>query len=182
MLLRTPRLILREFEETDLPAVHEFGSDPEVYRYQRFGPRTLEQSREYVLRAIARSREQPRRHYEAVVILKAEQRVIGACRLTVSDGENRQGDIGYDLNRGQWGKGLGTEAAWRLVSFGFDELKLHRICATCHVLNKASARVLEKCGMALEGRLREHIFSKGVWRDDLQYSILEQEWWGVEEH
>ena len=60
--------------------------------------------------------------------------------------------------------------------FGFGELKLHRLWATCLADNTASARVLEKLGMQLEGRLRENEWFKGRWWDTLHYAILEQEW------
>ncbi len=41
--------------------------------------------------------------------------------------------------------------------------------------NVASARVLEKVGMRREGRLRDHRYAKGRWRDSLLYAILEGE-------
>jgi RimJ/RimL family protein N-acetyltransferase len=52
---------------------------------------------------------------------------------------------------------------------------LHRIFATCDSENRASARVLEKAGMQLEGRKRSHLFVKGRWRDSLLYAILEED-------
>ncbi len=42
--------------------------------------------------------------------------------------------------------------------------------------NVASARVLAKLGMRLEGRLREKQCMKGRWWDTLVYAILEHEW------
>lgn len=63
-----------------------------------------------------------------------------------------------------------------LVSYGFNELLLHRIIATCDPRNGASARVLEKSGMTKEGKMRENIWIKDEWRDSLMYSILEHEW------
>lgn len=182
MLLRSYRLLLREYREEDLAALHEFGSDPEVFRYQQFGPRDERQNREFLDRAIARSAEKPRVSYDLAVILKEGATLIGSCRISVADRANGQGTIGYDLHRGYWGRGLGTETAWLLVSYGFDSLKLHRVSARCDPENKASARILEKCGMHLDARLRETRFFRNAWHDQLEYSILEQEWWGVEEH
>lgn len=63
-----------------------------------------------------------------------------------------------------------------LVNFGFKELNLHRIYATCDPRNGASAKVLEKIGMVKEGRLRENLLIKGGWRDSFVYGILEHEW------
>jgi hypothetical protein len=74
-----------------------------------------------------------------------------------------------------WGKGYATETANALVDFGFDKLNLHRVFATCDPANTASAHVLEKIGMKREGRMREHMWARGKWRDSLLYAILEHE-------
>ena len=42
--------------------------------------------------------------------------------------------------------------------------------------NTASAHVLEKLGLRLEGRVREKEYYKGRWWDVLLYGILKQEW------
>jgi RimJ/RimL family protein N-acetyltransferase len=60
---------------------------------------------------------------------------------------------------------------------------MHRIWAGCLAENTASARVLEKLGMRLEGRLRDNEFFKGSWWDALIYAILDHEWQpGPENH
>ncbi len=175
-MLETERLILREFEKADWEAVSDYFSDPEVYRYQRGGPYSSDQAQEYVNRAIERRLQQPRQHYEYVIVLKSESQLIGAVRLSINDVANGQGNIGYDLIRKYWGRGFGTEAAQRMINFGFNELKLHRITAGCNADNHASAHVLEKCHMRLEAHFHEDLFVKGSWRNELIYAILEQEW------
>jgi RimJ/RimL family protein N-acetyltransferase len=59
-----------------------------------------------------------------------------------------------------------------LLRFGFDRLDLHRIAATCHPDNRGSSRVLEKAGMELEGRMRDHKLIRGEWRDSLLYAAI----------
>ena len=63
-----------------------------------------------------------------------------------------------------------------IINFGFQELKLHRISSQCIADNAASARVLEKVGLRLEGRLRENEYFKDRWWDTLQYGLIESEW------
>ena len=84
-----------------------------------------------------------------------------------------EADIGYELAPDQWGRGYATEAARAIVAFGFTELRLHRISAWCIAENTASAHVLEKIGMWLEGRLRENEYFKDRWWDTLLYAMLE---------
>lgn len=68
---------------------------------------------------------------------------------------------------------MATEAARLLIDFGFKELHLHRIYATCDPRNIASYKVMEKLGLTFEGRMRENLLIKDGWRDSLLYSILE---------
>lgn len=52
-----------------------------------------------------------------------------------------------------------------LLRFGFAQLQLRRISATCHPDNHASSRVLEKAGLVFGGRMRSHLLVRGAWRD-----------------
>jgi RimJ/RimL family protein N-acetyltransferase len=76
--------------------------------------------------------------------------------------------------------GYATETAKALLKLGFDTLGLHRISATCDVLNKASFNVLEKIGMKREGHLKEDIYLRNRWRDSYIYAILEQDWKNID--
>jgi len=176
LTLPTERLVLREFTKGDWQAVHEYASDPEVVCHVEWGPNTEKETRDFIKRAMASYREKPRCGYQFAVILKEEDRLIGACGLHVSNRDHREAWIGYCFNRHYWGKGYATEAARRLVTFGFDELKLHRIFATCDPQNERSVRVLKKTRMQREGRFREHKWVKRRWRDSLLYAILNHEW------
>lgn len=173
---RTERLVLRDFEVADWTSVHSYASDSEVVRYMDWGPNTEEDSKNFIQRAIAYQKEQPRKKYTLAIVLKKKDTLIGGCGIHVSNPDNREGWIGYCLNHNFWGQGYATETAKALLKFGFDQLNLHRIFATCDPANIASAHVLEKIGMKHEGHLREHKWAKGKWRDSLLYAILDYEW------
>ena len=175
-VIRTSRLLLRELQETDWQAVHTYASDPEVVRYMEWGSNTKEDTTNFIQRSITAQMEQPRKSYELAIVLKEDDRLIGACGIHVSDRNNREGWIGYCLNRQFWRQGYATETAKALLGFGFDRLCLHRIFATCEPANIVSAQVLEKIGMQHEGHLRENKWAKGKWRDSLLYAILDYEW------
>jgi len=140
-----------------------------------WGPNTEEETKAFIQRALAEQKEKPRRKYTLGIVVRNENKLIGGCSIFVSNIDNREGWIGYCLNRHFWRKGYATETANALVEFGFDKLSLHRIFAICDPANKASAHVLEKIGMKREGHLRENIWAKGKWRDSLLYAILEHE-------
>lgn len=173
--LTSGRLILRDFTEDDYEAVHSYTSDPEVVKYMPWVLFTEEETHKYVQNKVARQSISPRDGYELAITLKDDGALIGECYIS-RKGPNSEGDIGFVLNRNYWGKGFATEVTQILLGFGFKDLRLHRITATCDPQNVASSRVLEKNGMRLEGHFREHKLMRGKWRDSLFYAIIDHEW------
>jgi RimJ/RimL family protein N-acetyltransferase len=176
--LETPSLVLRELATDDGPAVHEYASDAEVVRYLDWGPSTVDETAQFL--AVARTAREalPRTVYHLAIVLRATGNLVGGCRIEIRSAANGVGDLGYVLARPHWGRGYATEATRALVGFGFEQLALHRIWATCDVRNAASARVLEKIGMEREGLLRHSVRRKGEWQDSYLYAILEPDWRG----
>jgi RimJ/RimL family protein N-acetyltransferase len=174
--IATERLLLREFDESDGPALHAFESLWEVTRYQSFDQRSLAESHDYVMASIEAAREDPRHVYDLAMILKGEGRLIGRCGFAIGDPDDEQAVLWYTLHPDAWGHGYTTEAARAVVDFGFRSLGLHRIWADTDPANVASIRVLEKLGMRLEGHLREDARVNDAWADSLIYAILEREW------
>lgn len=170
--LQTPRLLLREFTYDDFSAVHAYASDETVTRYTDWGPNTINDTEEFFREAVNAANAQPRDSHLFAITL-SQSPVIGCVRLGIVNRADRVGDLGYVLNAGFWGQGIATEATKRLLAFGFDELSLHRIFATCHPENVGSTRVLEKAGFQLEERLTDDKFVRGAYRDSLLYAILE---------
>src|SRR5262245_16906139 len=141
-----------------------------------WGPNTEEETRAFIGGAMRSRQASPRLHYDLAVALAESDAVIGGCRIWIESPEHRDGSIGYSLTRACWGRGYATEVAQGLLQFGFETLGLHRIWAIVEPENTASARVLEKVGMQREGRLRDHRYAKGRWRDSGVYAALAPEW------
>ena len=80
-------------------------------------------------RGLEVQKENPRHHYTLAITLKTGKKLIGSCGTHASNPDNREGWIGYCLNKQFWGKGYATETAKALVEFGFKKL-LHRAFAT----------------------------------------------------
>ena len=180
MLLRTDRLILREFVEEDWRAMFEYQSDPLYLRYNPWDQPDAGKARDFAAMFVRHQIEEPRRKYQLAIVLPGkEDKVIGNCGVRVQNIGDHEGDMGYELAPWHWGKGYATEAASAMLNFGFEELGLHRISAHCIAENTASAHVLEKIGMMLEGRLREKEWMKGRWWDTLLFAVLRDEWLGV---
>jgi RimJ/RimL family protein N-acetyltransferase len=166
------RLTLREFAATDEAPLHAFVSDPEVTRVTAWGPNAPEDTRAFLDGVLADARSSRRERYALAAVETASRRLLGSVELSVESREHRRGELGFVFDPAHWGHGYATEATGLLLQFGFESLELHRIAATCHPENRASARVLEKAGMSFEGRMRGHMRVRDGWRDSLLYAVV----------
>jgi len=176
MRLITERLILREFVGADWRDVLAYQSDPRYLRFYPWWERTSEDVQEFVGRFVDWQMESPRIGFQLAIVLPATGQLIGNSGIRMAEANATEGDIGYELSPAHWGRGYATEAAGAMIDFGFRELMLHRIFASCVAENDASVRVLEKLGMRREANLRENCWMKGRWWNTLLYAILDREW------
>jgi RimJ/RimL family protein N-acetyltransferase len=152
--LETERLILRTFEPGDAEAIHAVHSDPSTFEFIGSEPaRSLDETRA----RIARAADHQARHGFAMsaVVERASGRVIGDCGLQLLEG-GPEVELGYRLGREFRGRGLATEAGRAWIEHGFGALGIERIVAVAWPDNKASLRVMEKCGMRRVGRGRHY--------------------------
>jgi len=102
--------------------------------------------------------------------------LLGSIRLDRVDLVDRRASLAIGLlRREDQGRGLGTEAVRRVLTYGFDELGLHRVSLRVLADNSRAIRSYEKCGFQVEGRERETVFLDGAWRDDLIMGLLSHE-------
>ena len=148
----TQRLVLRPSRESDVPDVFAgYARDPEVTRYLLWRPHlTMVETEAFIVSQIAR---RGRSEEQTWVITRAEEdRALGMIGL----GARNSYELGYVLARPEWGKGYMTEAVKALADLALAQDGIYRVFALCDVENLASARVLDKAGFELEGRLGRH--------------------------
>ncbi|MET3729547.1 RimJ/RimL family protein N-acetyltransferase [Fictibacillus halophilus] len=175
-MLKTTRILFREMVAEDWKAIHQYASKEIVSQYQPWGPNQEDDSIAYVNEVINDAKKKPRIRYAFAVVEKQSNMLIGGGEIQITSLTNRVGEIGYVIHPDYWGKGFATETGRLLLKFGFENLQLHRIFATCDPRNQASEKVLKKLDMKLEGKMRETILLKDGWRDSLLFSMLKHEW------
>lgn len=148
VILRTERLTVRNWIETDRDLFHEINSDPEVMAYFPF----------------RRSRAQSDALFDKLrstigetgfgffaIALADDDRPIGFCGLARTDLEPVLPDgtveIGWRLARRHWGKGYVTEAAAALLAHGFEKCGLQEIVSFAVRDNTRSTAVMSRIGM-----------------------------------
>ncbi len=84
-------------------------------------------------------------------------------------------EVGYWIGEAYWNKGVMTRALKAFSAYAFDKLGMVRLYATVFEWNPASARVLEKAGYLLEGRLRKYVTKNGRIADALMYALVKED-------
>ncbi|NVM93370.1 GNAT family N-acetyltransferase [Arthrobacter wenxiniae] len=173
MKLATRRLVLRDYGASDFEAVHAFASDPRTTAFVDWGPNAEQDTLDFLEFCRRKASEVPRTNHTLAITRDGE--VIGSAGLTMNARARRdrarEAEIGYTIRPDQWGNGYATEAAAALIDFGFSQLHLSRITATCRPENVASAGVLQKVGMGQVGLLKNDRLISGRWMDSLVFAI-----------
>ncbi|MEX3619477.1 GNAT family N-acetyltransferase [Paenibacillus glucanolyticus] len=172
MQMESKRLMIRDFQEEDWASIHAYASDPLVTEYTMWGPNTEEDTSNYLKEIFQMMKQNPRDSYELAIVLKENGRLIGGVGLHRS---KTNAELGYCLNSHYWRQGYATEAARAMSEFGFKELGVNRIFATCRPGNVGSAGVMCSIGMKQEGHLRQHLWFKGGYHDSYLFSLLREE-------
>ncbi len=170
-VLETARLVLRPIRRQDAQDIFSYASDPEVARYVLWEPhKSIAETRSYI-RCI---RSLYRRGLPAswAVVLRETGRVIGTIGFMWYSDVNSAAELGYSFSRMFWNNGYATEALRAVIASAFSTLSVNRLEAQHDVRNPASGRVMEKCGMQKEGRLRQRIRNKEEFIDTVLYAIL----------
>lgn len=151
VIAETPRLQLRRLVHGDVDALLGVYGNAEVVRWVGDGqPLTRSDCERWVA---VTHRNYARRGYGMFAIdLQEGERAVGFCGL-VHPGDQPEAEIKYALRKDQWGRGLATEAARALLTWGSARYGLRHVIATASTQNEASHHVLLKAGLRL-GALR----------------------------
>jgi RimJ/RimL family protein N-acetyltransferase len=146
--LRTERLLLRAFTQTDFAAFAHIVADPEVVRYLDDGePITPEECWRGMALFIGHW------HLRGYGWWAVEDRRSGDFlgRIGLYNPEGWPGiEIGWLLRRDVWGAGLATEGAAAALTFAFDVVGTDHVISLIDPANGRSIRVAEKLGERYE--------------------------------
>jgi RimJ/RimL family protein N-acetyltransferase len=92
--------------------------------------------------------------------------------------EHDRGEIACWIHPDAQGQGYGTEALSLLVEYAFETRGLHRVHGKTVDFNDDVHAVMDRLGFTEEGRLRDHLFLDGAYRDVVRYGLLREEWSG----
>ncbi|MBX3367309.1 MAG: GNAT family N-acetyltransferase [Phycisphaeraceae bacterium] len=176
--LRTERLALRPWQESDLEAIVALNDDPEIERNTTSV--TLPYTREKGMEALAKF---ARSGADGTGITRAwclvgSNEPVGGIGLMLNAKDNNA-ELGYSTRRDHRKAGYTTEACAAMLDWAFGDLGLHRVFARHFTWNPASERVMDNLGMLHEGVQREHGKKGDLYLDLCCHAILAREWKGT---
>ncbi|MBQ6370868.1 MAG: GNAT family N-acetyltransferase [Firmicutes bacterium] len=172
-ILETQRLVLRGWKKKDAADLYAYAKSPNVGPHAGWKPHAdIRESRMIITQMF-------QQNMTWAITIRGEDIPIGsigfepdAYRPHINSRE-----MGYSMNEDYWGQGIMTEAARRLLKYGFEELGLATVMIRTGEANKRSQRVIEKCGFHYEGTLRQcYRMYNGEIRDSRVYSMLREEY------
>ncbi|HBV75745.1 MULTISPECIES: GNAT family N-acetyltransferase [Vibrio] len=147
MTINTPRLLLRQWNESDLAPFIQMGQDPDV---MRFFPSVLTQDEsEALMKKIMALIDENGWGFWAVEI-KETKEFIGFVGLNAVENDlpcTPFIEIGWRINKPFWGQGFAPEAAKAALEYAFTELNQKSVYAFTAKQNSPSRRVMSKIGM-----------------------------------
>jgi ribosomal-protein-alanine N-acetyltransferase len=173
--LSTDRFHLRRTQLSDAEAFFQIKSDPEVTSSYGREPHGSLQDTETWIQAL-QDNYAGREGIQWAITFKTRDFPIGSCNFWHLDPESHCAEIGYELNRTAWRQGIMAEVLPTVISYGFKELELNRIEANPLARNSRSNNVLLKLGFTHEGTLRQRIFFREVYEDQMYFGLLRKEW------
>lgn len=165
---------LREFRTSDLDDYLAITGDDRVTAWMAFDSYHRDRAAEMLAGIIERSTREDRPDHMLAITRQDDDQLIGFARIAPSGAWAAK--LGYAIHADHWGRGYATDAARVLVRFAFTTQGRHRVTAAIGPENEASIAVVKRIGFSYEGRLRDHVFTNGEWRDSLLYSLLEHEY------
>ena len=166
--IRTSRLLLRPFQESDYDDLFEFLSQLKDNEFEGYPGITYENGRDYLQQRLGSE------EFYAVV-LPDSGKVIG--NIYCGNREFDAKEVGYIINRNYRKMGFAEEALSAVIGNAFRQ-GTHRVFAKCDPRNVASWKLLEKAGLQREAHFRQNIWfhkdenGSPVWKDTYVYAKL----------
>ena len=173
--IETNRIRLRRVTEDDVDALYRIFSHPEVMRYWGTPPLADRDGAKELVNEI-QDGFQRQMALKWGIARRSDDEIIGTTTLFNLNFDNRRCELGYALDRAEWGKGYMQETLHALLDYAFTRLDLHRIEADVDPRNLNSIRTVEKLGFQREGYLRERWQVNGEIQDALFFGLLRPEW------
>ena len=155
--IETERLLLKNISKEDNKFILKHFSDESVNKYL-YDAEPLSNLKEAddIINFYLKS--EPRAQHRWIIYHKFDRKKIGTCGFHFWDRANSSVDIGYDLQKEYWCKGIMSEALSKVLSFAVNEMNVKKINAHIYTDNIASISLTRKLGFTFNGETEICVF------------------------
>ncbi len=160
--LNTQRLKLRKIQMEDVPSLVKYANNRKISDNILNIPHPYQEPDAVFRIGYVFNGFKNKTRYVFAITLKDTREFIGEISLHI-DANNNNAQLAYWIGEPFWGKGITTEATKGITKFGFAQLNLNAIYATCHIDNIASCKVLLNNGMirdSVTGNIAQYSITK----------------------
>ncbi len=169
------RIFLRHLEISDCQRVYQWHNDPELYStlINPFHPVSLQTVEDW----IKRKSQYSDKEINFAICLADTSEHIGNLYMRDIDFVNRNCSVGaFIASPKNRGKGYVQEALDQLVEYAYETLGLKRVYMHTFADNERAVKLLRKCGFTIEGKMRQHVFKNGRFKDVLILGMCESDY------
>jgi [ribosomal protein S5]-alanine N-acetyltransferase len=167
--LETERLYLRLLTLDDAEAVYNHFADAHITEFMDIEPcKDLKEAIEIITYHIED------RGCRYGIYEKLTNNFVGTCGYHYIRETTNQvsAEVGFDLAKAYWGKGLMTEVLQTVIEFGFTELEFDIIDATVDPKNHRSLELMEKLGFTKSDKLQDQLVYFYSTKDSNKYKEI----------
>lgn len=173
-IIKIGSLRLREIRRDDYYDYFLIGKDEITCKNLNWGPFNNQQEALYVIDEIILKRPYYRLPIGYAITLN--ETMIGIIDYHTYNPNNNSCEIGYILSKDYWGLGIMTKCLKAIIRVGFNHLLVDKLILGHSINNKASKRVIEKCGFHYE--YEQMVQMKDNYELGFYYSLYRYEWKG----
>lgn len=149
-MIKTKRLVLKNYTDQEREPFYLLNSDPEVMRY--FPSVLTREESDAMLKRLNEGIDQRGWGLWAAFLEDEFIGMIGLNPIPFEAHFTPAVEVGWRLAKKHWGKGYATEGAQAALDFGFNQLGLNEIISITTVSNLPSQRVMQRLGMTHDAK------------------------------
>ena len=172
-VLTTERLLLRSITLADAKQVFSLRSDAESMQFLDKEPLQTIVEAELLIKKIMDDVTTNDGITWAIALKEKPAVMMGSIGFWKLVKEHHRAEIGYMLLPEYFKKGYMKEAIKEVITYGFDNMKLHSIEANINPANEASETLLKSAGFIKEAYFRENFYFRGAFKDSAIYSLID---------
>ena len=174
MNIRGKSVVIRAIEETDLPKLHAWSNDPDLWGM--LGGWHFPTSMASTYKWFEQLQRDPLN--QRFAITTEALGLVGSANLVDIDWKNNNAFHGMMLGEpAVRGQGIGLDTIMATMRYAFEELHLERLDGSMIEYNEASLAVYcRKCNWQVEGRQRNWYFRGGRYWDRIVVGVTRQDY------